>query len=92
MPNYKEELWDRCFLDFLEPNFLYDKYSKKCFSISKNFLCKLENRFSLLYSTGKSISDYRACTSSAAFHNDIVRQTDLLVKSFQINQIWYEVF
>lgn len=92
MPNYKDELWDRCFFDFLEPNFLYDKYSKKCFSFSKNFLCKLENRFSLLYSTGKYINDYRACTSSAVFHNDIVRQTDLLIKSFQINQIWYEAF
>ena len=92
MPNYRYELWDRDGLDLLEPNFLYEKYSKNCFSISKNFLCRLENRFSELFSVEDSINKYRANISSANFHNDIIRQTDLLVKSFQINQIWYEVF
>ena len=85
MPSYVKELWSKLPLDsrFIE------KRTEAAFRKAASYLCKIYSRTLFTPTQGLSIYLLRSISASIRFHNELIHQTDALVKAYRINQIWY---
>lgn len=91
MPSYVKELWSKLPFDFLDLHFI-EKHTEAAFLKAASYLCKIYSRTLFAISTrGLSIYLLRSISASIRFHNELIHQTDALVKAYRINQIWDKV-
>ena len=88
MPSYVKELWSKLPFDFLDLHFI-EKHTEAAFKKATSYLCKIYSRTLFIIPTrGLSIYLLRSISASIRFHNELIHQTDALVKAYKINQIW----
>lgn len=91
MPSYVKELWSKLPFDFLDLHFI-EKHTEAAFLKAASYLCKIYSRTLFAIPTqGLSIYLLRSISASIRFHNELIHQTDDLVKAYRINQIWDKV-
>ena len=89
MPSYVKELWSKLPFDYLDLYSIQRKYTKVAFKKAASYLCKIYSRTLFTIPTqGLSMYLLRSISASIRFHNELIHQTDALVKAFRINQIW----
>lgn len=88
MPSYVKELWSKLPFDYLDLHFI-EKYTEAAFLKAASYLCKIYSRTLFIIPTqGLSIYLLRSISASIRFHNELIHQTDALVKAYRINNIW----
>lgn len=88
MPSYVKELWSKLPFDYLDLHFI-EKYTEAAFLKAASYLCKIYSRTLFIIPTqGLSIYLLRSISASIRFHNELIHQTDALVKAYKINNIW----
>lgn len=88
MPSYVKEVWSKLPFDYLDVRFI-EKRTEAIFKKVASYLCKIYSRTLFIIPTrGLSIYLLRSMSTSIQFHNEIIYQTDALVKAYKINQIW----
>lgn len=88
MPSYVKELWSKLPFDYLDLHFI-EKYTEAAFLKAASYLCKIYSRTLFIIPTqGLSIYLLRSISASIRFHNELIHQTDVLVKAYKINNIW----
>lgn len=91
MPSYVKELWSELPFDYLGLHFI-EKHTEAAFRKAASYLCKIYSRTLFIIPTrGLSIYLLRSISASIRFHNELIHQTDALVKAYRINQIWDKV-
>lgn len=91
MPSYVKELWSELPFDYLGLHFI-EKHTEAAFLKAASYLCKIYSRTLFIIPTrGLSIYLLRSISASIRFHNELIHQTDALVKAYRINQIWDKV-
>ena len=88
MPSYVKEVWGKHPFDYLDVRFI-EKCTEAIFKKAASYLCKIYSITLFTIPTqGLSIYLLRSISASIQFHNEIIYQTDALVKAYKINQIW----
>lgn len=88
MPSYVKELWSKLPFDYLGLHFI-EKHTEAAFLKAASYLCKIYSRTLFTIPTqGLSIYLLRSISASIRFHNELIHQTDALVKAYKINNIW----
>lgn len=91
MPSYVKELWSKLPFDYLDLHFI-EKHTGAAFRKAASYLCKIYSRTLFAIPTqGLSIYLLRSISASIRFHNELIHQTDVLIKAYRINQIWDKV-
>lgn len=89
MPSYVKELWSKLPFDYLDLYSIQRKHTEVAFKKAASYLCKIQSRTLFKIPTqGLSIYLLRSISASIRFHNELIHQTDALVKAYKINQIW----
>ena len=85
MPSYVKEVWSKLPLDL---RFIENR-TEAIFKKAASYLCKIYSR-TLFTIPMRDLSIYllRSISTSIQFHNELIYQTDALVKAYKINQIW----
>ena len=88
MPSYVKELWSKLPFDYLGLHFI-EKHTEAAFRKAASYLCKIYSRtLFTIPMRGLSIYLLRSISTSIQFHNELIHQTDALVKTYKINNIW----
>lgn len=88
MPSYVKELWSKLPFDYLDLHFI-EKHTEAAFLKAASYLCKIYSRTLFIIPTqGLSIYLLRSISASIRFHNELIHQTDALIKAYKINNIW----
>ena len=91
MPSYVKELWSKLSFDYLDLHFI-EKHTEAAFLKAASYLCKIYSRTLFAIPTHDlSIYLLRSISASIRFHNELIHQTDALIKTYKINQIWDNV-
>ena len=88
MPSYVKELWSKLPFDYLGLHFI-EKHTEAAFRKAASYLCKIYSRTLFTIPT-QGLSIY--LFASIRFHNELIHQTDALVKAYRINQIWNNIW
>ena len=86
MPSYVKEVWSKLPLDLR----FIEKCTEAVFKKAVSYLCKIYTLFTVPM-RGLSIYLLRSISASIRFHNELIHQTDALIKAYKINQIWDKV-
>lgn len=91
MPSYVKEVWSKLPFDYLDLRFI-EKCTEAAFKKAASYLCKIYSR-TLFTIPIRDLSIYllRSISTSLRFHNELIHQTDALVRAYRINQIWDKV-
>ena len=88
MPSYVKEVCSKLPFDYLDLHFI-EKHTESAFRKAASYLCRIYSRTLFTIPTrGLSIYLLRSISTSLRFHNELIHQTDALVKAYKINQIW----
>ena len=91
MPSYVKEVWSKLPFDYLDLRFI-EKRTEAAFLKAASYLCKIYSRtLFTIPMRGLSIYLLRSISTSIQFHNELIYQTDALVRAYRINQIWDRV-
>lgn len=89
MPSYVKEVWSKLPFDLR----FIEKRTESIFKKVASYLCKIHSRTLFTIPTrGLSIYLLRSISASIRFHNELIHQTDTLVKAYRINQIWNNIW
>lgn len=92
MPSYVNEVCSKLPFDYLDLHFI-EKHTEAVFRKAASYLCKIYSRTLFTIPTqGLSFYLLRSISASIRFHNELIHQTDTLVKAYRINQIWNNIW